>query len=280
MADNPQLQIETTETETFIVGHRALWLAEELKHRPFLRLPTNSVAERLCFTVYAGATPIGFACLATGDQIILSPMPKGAIPLLAEHLVQHRLHVPGIFAPQQAGLALADALSRLSGVRYRLAKRILHWETTSLDVPPEIEGKLRCAKEGDRDTLVDIYMAMQAEMNTQRPFDAYSMVRTAIANQKLFVWETPNDKIACAGKVDLGEVGSKFGEVSNIYSVPTFRGRGIASALVRCLTNKILEQKPAVFLSSDADDAPSFSLYKKIGFNIEVEMVNLRQLKR
>ncbi|AVX05688.1 hypothetical protein MXMO3_03182 [Maritalea myrionectae] len=279
MADDPKLLIETSAPDAFIRAYRKVWLAEELEHRPLLRLSANSMATRHCLTVYAETKPIGFACLTQDDQIILSPLPKKAIPLLAEHLVQRGLHVPGIFAPQHAGLALADALGGLSGVRYRLAKRILHWEMASPVDPLEVEGRLRCATRGDRDALVEMYFAMQAEMNTQRPFDADAMVGTAIASKTLFVWEVRNGEIVCAGKVDLGDAGSKYGEVGNIYSVPAFRGRGIASALVGCLANEILKQKSVVFLSSDAADAPSSKLYKKIGFNVEVEMVNLRQLE-
>lgn len=276
MKDDAQLEVQTSQFAAFIQSSRNIWMNDELSHRPLLRLRPHSDKKTHCFAVLADRCPIGFACLTEGDQILLSPMSAPAIAALAEYTTEHRLEVPGIFAPKQVGALMAEALSALTGAQYRAVKHILHW---TLSPPVNLSdngGQLRFATPDDIDRLVQMYTAMQAEMNTQRPFDPHQMVTAALNDKSLFVGEVGQGEITCVGTVDLSDRESQHGEIGHIYTAPTYRGRGFASALIGQLAQEVFKTKSAVFLSSDASDAASRGLYSKMGFSISAEVINLR----
>lgn len=274
--DNPVI-IQVSELVDFVDEHRPAWLAEELAHRPFLRLGSRSTERLLCLTVRGTHDrPHGFACLIEDDQIILSPMPPQAVAALADYLTQYDLRVPGIFAPEMTGLALSDALRASRGNQYSVVKRVLHWELTALARQSKTKGHLRLATDNDTAILVEMYRDMQHEMNTQRPYDAQQKVTALMARQELVVWDNCEGRIVSTGAASNGTGQSRYGEIGSIYTPPDHRGQGFASALVSHLAEKLLEQNSAVFLSSDAEANASFQLYEKLGFKVDTTLANLR----
>lgn len=277
MKDEAQIEVQTSQFAAFIQSSRNIWMNDELGHRPLLRLRWQSDKKTHYFTILADRHPIGFACLTEGDQILLSPMSALATAALADYIAEHNLEVPGIFAPKHVGALMAKALSALTGAQYRAVKHILHWALSPPVNLTEIGGQVRIATPDDIDTLVQMYTAMQAEMNTQRPFNAHQMVRATLSEKSLYILETQHGDIASVGTLDLSDHESSYGEVGHIYTAPSYRGRGFATVLIGHLARQIFKKKSAVFLSSDANDAPSRHLYEKMGFTADAEMVNLRQ---
>jgi ribosomal protein S18 acetylase RimI-like enzyme len=277
MKNDAQLEVQTSQFAAFIQSSRNIWMNDQLSHRPLLRLLPQSDKKTHCLTILADRHATGFACLTEGDQILLSPMPAPAIAALADYIAEHKLEVPGIFAPKHVGALMAKALSALTGAQYRAVKHILHW-TLSPPVNLSDDGaQLRFATPDDIDRLVQMYTAMQAEMNTQRPFDAHQMVTAALNDKALFVGEVGQGEITCVGTVDLSDRESQYGEIGHIYTAPSYRGHGFARALIGHLAEEVFKTKSAVFLSSDASDTASRGLYSKMGFSIGAEMVNLRR---
>lgn len=277
MMSDQHFKVQHSPLAAFVSASKKGWMDDELSHRPLLRLPTKSEKKMHCLTILADNSAIGFACLTEGDQIILSPMSGPATTALAEYFIEQRLDIPGIFAPKQAGTMMARALERLNGAPYSAVKHILHWALLPPINQSHKVGQLRRARPNDISVLIEMFMAMQDEMNTQRPFNARQMVTAALKAKSLYVGDAEQGEIACVGTVDLSDRESQYGEIGHIYTAPPYRGHGFASALIGHLAKEIVKKKSAVFLSSDANDAASRRLYHKMGFIIGAEMVNLRQ---
>lgn len=59
-----------------------------------------------------------------------------------------------------------------------------------------------------------------------------------------------------------------FTEVSGVCTHPTFRGRGYAGALMRVVTQSILERGEQAFLHAYATNTTAIALYEALGFSI------------
>jgi predicted GNAT family acetyltransferase len=57
-----------------------------------------------------------------------------------------------------------------------------------------------------------------------------------------------------------------FVEVSGICTHPDFRGRGLAAALTRIVTQRILDEGKTPFLHAYASNTGAISVYQKLGF--------------
>jgi ribosomal protein S18 acetylase RimI-like enzyme len=262
----------------FVDKYRPIWLADELAHRPFLRLNSISDKKPLCLTLHnTNNCPLGFAFLAHDDQIVLSPMSLKTVTALADFLTQQDLTVPGIFAPEKIGHGLSEALLASRRDQFSLAKRVLHWELATPSRQRHADGQLELATGRDKEFMIKMHQEMQHEMNTQRPYDAQQKVTSLMARQQLFVWKNCAGEIVSTGAAEIGASDSRHGEISSIYTPPRFRGQNYASAMISILAEKLLALKPAVFLSSDADAAASSQLYEKLGFEVKTSMINLRR---
>jgi ribosomal protein S18 acetylase RimI-like enzyme len=58
----------------------------------------------------------------------------------------------------------------------------------------------------------------------------------------------------------------EFTEVSGICTHPAYRGRGLAAALTRVVTARILEEGRTPFLHAYANNTGAISVYRKLGF--------------
>lgn len=138
---------------------------------------------------------------------------------------------------------------------------------------------IRRAVEGDIEALVRLRLAMLAEL---RELDDSEMERTAAANRRYFHDKLPNgefiaflteaksETVATSGLV-LWERPPTSGSPSidayimNMYTVPEWRGRGIASALLECLVRCAQEAGARrVFLRAVSPEGRR--IYQRLGF--------------
>jgi GNAT superfamily N-acetyltransferase len=138
---------------------------------------------------------------------------------------------------------------------------------------------IRRAVEGDIEALVRLRLAMLAEL---RELDDSEMERTAAANRRYFrdklpngefiafLTETKSEIVATSGLVlwerpPTGGSSSIDGYIMNMYTVPEWRGRGIASALLEHLVRCAQEAGARrVFLR--AVSAEGSRIYQRLGF--------------
>ncbi len=64
-----------------------------------------------------------------------------------------------------------------------------------------------------------------------------------------------------------------FAEVSGVCTHPDFRGRGLASSLMRMVANRIAARGDVPFLHTYADNAVAIAMYEGLGFRFRKELM-------
>ncbi len=128
----------------------------------------------------------------------MSHGPDWVVSTLCRYLANHQLTVPGIFVLVPTSRLLAQELERLTGVQYQLVKELLHMELRQSPAPRAVTGTLYVAKEHDAEQLAGHRKALQAESNTQRPFDSAQSVQQDLQKKALYTWVNRNDRIVAS----------------------------------------------------------------------------------
>lgn len=273
-----KLVVEELPSPEFIQRFLASWQNEELTYRPFLYLKNKEQLDQIGLIVRpAKDEPIGFAHVDKSDQLLLSPMPQQAVECLCRYLIERNILFPGIFGPEREARNLARSLETARGPEFHIAKRLIHWKLYKLKTQPKTSGSARRATLCEAETIAEMFDNMQRETNTQRPFDSQAMVKHTLDDRHLYVWEMANGQIGCIAIVTLGSAETKHGTIERVFTPMPHRGNGFARALIWNVANTMLDQKPGVFLSSDADEFVPTKLYQGLGFETHSTMVNLRQ---
>lgn len=261
----------------FLQTHLEYWLAHEAENGAFLRLePTSIAVDALCLsTEDASGNVVQTAVFTPQDQIILSRAPTEAVGVLCNYLASCHLDVPGIFAPAPTSRLAAKCLENLIGKQYQLVKELLHLE---LQQPPKRRaavGIFQAAIHQDLEHLASHRAAIQAESNTQRPFDAVQSIHADLQNGFLYKWIDDRDRIVASASIYYDRRPTSA-YINHVYVEPVYRRQGYASALVGKLCEQALEQGRVPRLSVDAVNQPAYQAYLKLGFVLAARMDNIR----
>ena len=64
-----------------------------------------------------------------------------------------------------------------------------------------------------------------------------------------------------------------FAEVSGVCTHPEFRGRGLASSLMRMVAERIVARGDVPFLHTYADNAVAIAMYEGLGFRFRKDLL-------
>lgn len=76
------------------------------------------------------------------------------------------------------------------------------------------------------------------------------------------------DRLVCAAGVHVFSKRYGAAALGNITTLPSHRGRGLASAVTAALCSSLLEKTRHIGLNVDASNAPAIKCYEKLGFEI------------
>lgn len=130
-----------------------------------------------------------------------------------------------------------------------------------LSRPPT--GRLRPAREEDRELVAGWIAAFSAEALPSEPLNAAELAAHRISREMLFLWEDPDPvaMAAWAGKTPNGV------RVNLVYTPPPRRRRGYASGCVSEVTRLLLERgNRFCFLFTDLSNPTSNSIYQRLGY--------------
>ena len=85
-----------------------------------------------------------------------------------------------------------------------------------------------------------------------------------IAKRALFFWNDGSGRVACCGY----NVSGNQCSINSVYTKPTARRKGYASALVYYVANHIIKLGKTPTLYTDADYSASNACYTAIGFTV------------
>jgi len=125
---------------------------------------------------------------------------------------------------------------------------------------------MRRAAQEDQKTLSEFFSAFHAEAvpHEPAPADPGRLAASAVANGSAFVWEQGHGPICLA--VYGREVGGGA-SIGPVYTPPTQRGHGYASALVAALSQHLLETgRRYTCLFTDLNNPTSNKIYEQVGY--------------
>ena len=249
-----------------------LGLALRLVHTP------NAFGSRLPYyaTVQSEAR-LEAAALMTPPyklQILTEGDPEQAgLELLAEALLRGEWPVPGVMARQAAAEAFAGIWHDKTGVSCRMGMRQRIYELRQVVPPDYPPGELRPAE------MEDLELAQQwargfyddcfSDGHHERTVAA---TEDKIRNRGLFFWVdgVPRSMAGRSRPTPHGEA------IGFVYTPPSERRKGYASAVVARLSQRILDDgRQFCTLYTDLSNPTSNSIYQKIGYRPVADVVDL-----
>lgn len=223
-------------------------------------------------TVEDGQDIVGCAFRTPPQKLGLTRLPREAVPLLIDDVAGMYSDLPGILGPEGEATALARQWTRRFGGAWSIGMRqrihVLE-ELAGLEIV--VDGSLRQGQDSDLELAVDWTGGFNQE--TGIAGNAKDIAARLIRNRSLYLWEhdAPRVMVAAVGETDRGI------RVGYVYSPPTFRGRGYATAAVARLSELLLSRgRKFCCLYTDLANPTSNAIYKRIGYRAVCDVVEVR----
>jgi uncharacterized protein len=269
------------DADSFLSAASPLLLRDEARHNLIFGICTSLVKapatyrEFYLWTVEADGEHAGAAVMTPPFNLILAqPSAPGVLEFLAEELHGSGREIVGVTGALPESDRFASAWERRAG-RRRRRRMVQGIYRVSRPVPPDgVEGRLRLATAGDRPLLVEWTEVMMAEaFPPDAPHgDAAALVDRRLASSGGFaIWEH-DEPVSFAGYGGETPHGLRIGPV---YTPPSRRERGYASALVAQLSQRLLaEGRDYCFLYTDLSNPTSNRIYANVGYEFVCESVD------
>lgn len=199
--------------------------------------------------------------------LLYAPHPPAdqALRLVAADLLQRQENMPGVNGPAELSRAFAHTWQQMAAQALHVETRLRLYELRQVIWPPQPDGVFRPARDADADLLADWSYAFQAEaIGDADRAEARRVVEVATQQNRLFVWQGPNQPVTMAASTRPTAHGMS---VSLVYTPPELRRRGYASACVAAVSQHILDLgKSYCTLFTNLANPISNSIYQKIGY--------------
>ena len=165
--------------------------------------------------------------------------------------------------PQRLVDPLAQRLlATVASQRARIDERLFRLDEL---VAPQVSGSPRRADDADTALLVEWWQAFAAEAHdTVPPQDVAEIVQRAVrlGGQWLWIDGTGEPVSMAAARAPV----SGCARVGPVYTPPSLRGRGFASAVTAIATREILDVGAVPVLFTDRSNPTSNKIYQRLGY--------------
>jgi len=195
-----------------------------------------------------------------------------ALPILVQDVTQQYSSIPGVNGPREVSEAFAAAWESVSGGAAHLDSRMRIYAAETILPPTGVPGALRQATQGDR-PLIELWM------------DAFFAERNADAEERQRAWEDvarrfddpdggwylwydddPALPVSLVGFAGPTQRGIRIGPV---YTPPTQRGRGYASAATAAVSQLLIDRGwHYCFLFTELTNHTANRIYPAIGYRV------------
>jgi uncharacterized protein len=185
-----------------------------------------------------------------------------SLTLVAQDLYQEPL-LPGVMGLVPEVETFLQAWQGLTRQSYRLLMKMRIHQLKALQPFLAANGHLRLVIEKDRALLLEWLPAFDAEISLEIMEDVERFVTNLLKNQNTYLWEDKAPVSLAAGRQFSGTA-SRIGLV---YTPPTDRRKGYATACVAALSQKLLDEGcDRCFLLTDLANPTSNHIYQEIGY--------------
>jgi GNAT superfamily N-acetyltransferase len=287
-----------TDPRAFLEAAAPVLAADPLVATVVATVTANAVRDDETGTAPRPDVPRWWVVLRDGDQVVsaamrtaraaphplfLLPMPEAEARTLARTLHERGEQAPAVNGALPAVRAYAEELARLTGGAVTTVQHIrLHEVRRVLPPPAPVAGALRPATVGDLDLVAAWFARFMADADEQagRPRGSSpaevpdrASVRRRIEGGTCWLWCDPDGRpvhLTAGGPPSFG-----VARIGPVYTPPTDRGHGYASAAVAEVSRRLLGQGARVCLFTDQANPTSNALYARLGYEPVVDMANL-----
>jgi predicted GNAT family acetyltransferase len=207
-------------------------------------------------------TPPRFLVLSRSEDM-------GALDYLLADVRQVFPSLPGVLGPRAIAGPFAEAWAQHAGqvARRTMEQRI--YQLSRVDPPPSVPGAMRAALLAD-EPLLSTWLRQFFQETGGHGQDLDFLAQSTLAHHLgrtdagLCFWERDGIPVSLAGFGGPTPTGMRIGPV---YTPPSHRRRGYASALVAAVSQQLLDNGRAhCFLFTDLSNPTSNNVYRRIGY--------------
>lgn len=252
--------LEEDETANSLMLGVLLRLQEKgnsIEHQPFLRT-THDLDGLITGAVF---TPPNRPVLLYNDR----PNYHDSISMIASDLIQNQWQPSGVLAAQDTAEAFANFWSKSSSMQTELAMNERLYECTQVRQKGSTNGRLRLARAEELSLLIEWGIAFSEESGLPETKDQTAeRLKAALAAENAFIWENGGLPVSMVVKT---RPTRHTISVSGVYTPPSLRSRGFASAAVSTLTQQLLNSGyDSCTLFTDLKNPTSNAIYQRIGY--------------
>jgi len=210
---------------------------------------------------------VGFASQSPpGMRVGLSRMRDDTIRVLAEAIAPP---IPGVVGDAAAAATFAGHFAERHGVPVEPVEAQRLYELCRLEATATSSGALRPAVVGDGPVLVEWTRQFATETETPAG-DAHDFVDVGLAAERLWVWDD-NGPVSMAGA---SKPAAGVCRVQRVYTPPTRRGSGYATACVEHLSRALTGRGLRCVLYTQMRNPTSNAIYRRIGYRPVSEVLS------
>lgn len=226
--------------------------------------PTPDDADTYLASVDDGAIVVAAALHARSGGVLLTAGPVPALTLVAADMADRRRAPKSMIGPLPACESFAREWTGRTAQRHELRFHLCHYELRRAPTPLQARGHMRMPREDEHPLLLAWQLAFIGEVSlSDEPARVQRVFARRLEQGMVRVWDD-GGPVAMAG---YGDGGTDVARVAPVYTPVEHRRRNYASALVGELSHQLFEQgKRALFLTADAANPTSNSIYRKIGY--------------
>jgi predicted GNAT family acetyltransferase len=209
---------------------------------------------------------VGVATLHPGQHLIVSGGSIDAINELCRVLDEDRNPLSGVFGPSQVAQQFAQAWCTPRSLRARTLTRMGLLVVRKRPTPRSPPGNALCATPQHLALSIDWIHQFYRELQLSSPPPSADAIQRQIASGNVFFWALPSGEPASTAVID--RESPEGMAITSVYTPPTFRGQGFASACVAHACQVAFDRgKHFCTLYADLDNPTSTGLYARLGFH-------------
>jgi len=199
-----------------------------------------------------------------GAGMLLTSGPAAALTLFAADMAQRRRAPKSMVGPLAACESFIRDWAGRTGQRHTLRFHLRHYELRRPPSVPRARGHMRMPRQDEHDLLLIWQISFVEEVGmADEPARVRRVFGRRLEQGMVRVWDD-DGIVALAG---YGDGGTDVARIAPVFTPPQHRRQSYASALVGELSRELFDQgKRAVFLTTDAANPISNSIYRKIGY--------------
>jgi FR47-like protein len=213
----------------------------------------------------AGDGPVTATVLLTPPYpLLVSPLPAGAVPLLARALLALRRSPVGVNGEQADSARFATVWAGLTGAGSRVIRHSRLYRLAALTpLDPAPGGAPRVATTADRDLIVSWLTAFATEtgdLALPPPGEFDDQLRDG----RLMLWEADGVPVSLAG---FRRPAAGVARIGPVWTPPRFRRYGYAAAVTAAVSRAVLAAgADSAVLFTDLASEASNALYPRLGY--------------